>query len=382
VEVFIAFVTFFLILIALITILNALTFPRLFPLPPPFDFRPSVSVLVPARNESAVIAGTVEAWLAQEYTDFELLILDDNSSDSTAEIAQASARGDPRLRVLAGAPLPEGWKGKSWACHQLAEAARGDLLLFTDADVTWQPGALSALVGEVGRSRADLLSVWPKQITHTWAERLVVPLMGFVFLGYLPILAVHYVPWPVFSAAIGQCLVIRRPAYQAIGGHASVREALVEDMALAWNIKHKRLRLRLADGTRLGSVRMYRNWPEVRDGFAKNILAGHANRISLLFLSALIHWSLFLFPCLWLAIGWALPVPGWPVAPVVLSVQGMLIRALTAAVTHQRIGDAVTLPISIISMTLITARAVQWHFSGGPRWKGRVYGKSKYSRVE
>ncbi len=339
-------------------------------------------MLIPARDESTVIAGTVKAWLAQDYADFELLVLDDNSSDGTAGIAQGAARGDSRLHILTGAPLPVGWKGKNWACHQLAEASRGDLLLFTDADVSWRPGALSALVSAMNHSRAGLLTVWPKQITRTWAERLVVPLMGFVFLGYLPILAVHYLPWPVFSAAIGQCLIVRRTAYQAIGGHASVREALVEDMALAWNIKRKHLRLRLADGTRLGSVRMYRNWPEVRDGFAKNILAGHANRLPLLFLSALFHWSLFLFPWLWLVMGWTLPVPGWPIAPMVLSLLGVLIRALTAAVTHQRIGDAITLPISVIAMTLIAVRAVQWYFSGGPRWKGRVYGKSNYSRVE
>jgi len=364
-EIYIAFVTFFLVLIALIAILNALTFPRLHL--SSLVSHPLVSVLIPARNESALIAETVRSWLAQTYPNFEILILDDNSSDGTADLVCRAANGDPRLRILAGKPLPDGWKGKNWACHQLSQAARGDLLLFTDADVRWQPQALTALIAEMTHTRADLLTVWPTQETHTWAERLVVPLMGFVIIGYLPVLAVHYIPWTVFAAAMGQCLVFRRSAYEQIGGHAAVRNALVEDMALAYAIKRKRLRLRSADGAGLISARMYRGWPEVRDGFAKNILAGHGSHLAFLALSTIFHWSLFLFPWVWLFFD--------PLSAALLCTLGVLTRALTAAVTRQRLADALFLPVSVLLMMVIAGRAVQWHFTGGPRWKGRAYGR-------
>ncbi len=368
-QIYLAFVTLFLVLIALIAILNAFTFPRLSVRHQPSadGDQPFVSVLIPARDEAAVIAATVRAWLAQTYANFELLILDDQSSDGTAETARQAAAGDLRLRLLPGAPLPEGWKGKNWACHQLSQAARGEILLFTDAEVRWSPDALSALLAEMSCSRADLLTVWPTQETRAWSERLVVPLMAFVIIGYLPVLAVHHIPWTVFAAAMGQCLAFRRAAYQQIGGHAAVRSALVEDMAFAYAVKRARLRLRAADGAGLISTRMYRNWAEVRDGFAKNILSGHGDSLFFLFLSTLFHWSLFVFPWLWLFFE--------PLQGGLLIALGVLTRALTAAVTRQRPLDALFLPVSVLLMTIVAARAVWWRFTGGPRWKGRVYGR-------
>ncbi|MBI4732439.1 MAG: glycosyltransferase [Chloroflexi bacterium] len=370
---FIAFVTFFLVLIALTAILNALTFPRLSARPVSSTL-PLVSVLIPARDESTVIAGTIKSWLLQTYPHYEVILLDDDSSDDTATIARDAVGNDTRVCILDGRPLPEGWKGKNWACYQLAHAARGEILIFTDADVRWKAGALASLVAEMTHTRADLLSVFPTQITRTWAERLVVPLMGFVIIGYLPVMAVHYIPWPVFSAAIGQCLAFRREAYEAIGGHGAVRDALVEDMVFAWKIKRKKMRLRLADGAGLVSTRMYRNWREVRNGFAKSVLGGHAGSLPLLLLSTLFHWSLFLFPWFWLFFD--------PMQALILGALNVLIRALTAAVTRQRVIDALFLPISVLLMTVVAARAVQWHFTGGPRWKGRAYGKfRKQSRI-
>lgn len=366
---FLAFVTFFLVLFALIAVQNALTFPRLGARPRPVrqDRRPFVSVLIPARDEAAVIADTVRAWLAQTYSNFELLILDDQSSDGTAEVARQAAGGDPRLRLLSGASLPEGWKGKNWACHQLSQAARGEVLIFTDADVRWSPEALQALLDEMERTRADLLTVWPTQETHTWAERLVVSLIGFAVQAYLPVWAVHYLPWPIFAAAMGQCLAFRRSAYERIGGHAAVRSALVEDMALGYAIKGARLRLRAADGAGLISARMYRNWREVRHGFAKNIIGGYGNSVLLVLLSTVFHWSLFVFPWFWVFVN--------PLQGGLLIALGVLTRALTAAATRQRVGDALFLPLSVILMTIITAQAIYWHFTGGPRWKGRTYGR-------
>ena len=366
------FVTSALTLIALIAILNALTFPRLdareLDANPPF-----VSILVPARDEAPRIARTVGLLLAQAYPRFELILLDDASTDGTAERALEAARGDSRFRLLRGQPLPAGWIGKNWACHQLSEAARGEVLLFTDADVFWSPQALAAIVARLTRSRADLLAVFPTQQTESLAERLVVPLMAMTVLGYLPVWAVHFIPWSVFSAANGQCLAFRRAAYERIGGHAAVRAVIVEDMALAGRIKRAGLRLRLADAAGLVVTRMYANWCEVRNGFAKNIIAGHGG-VAPLLLSTLFHWTVFLLPWVWLFSG-----DGRALLPILL---GLTMRALTAVVTRQRLADALLLPASVLAMTAITFQAFVWHVRGGPAWKGRSYGRPGRSPKE
>ncbi|MEJ5308535.1 MAG: glycosyltransferase [Anaerolineae bacterium] len=367
------FTTLMLVVIAVITVLNVLTFPRLHTAPLPIE-TPLVSVLMPARDEAAIIGETIRKLLAQDYPRYELLLLDDHSSDGTADIARQTARGDPRLRILEGAPLPEGWMGKSWACHQLANAARGDILVFTDADVIWEPGALSHLMGEMHRRRSDLHTVWPTQITVTWGERLVVALLAFVIVGYLPVLAVHHIPWPVFAAATGQCLAFRRAAYMAVGGHAAIRASIIDDMAFAKAIKRRKLRLRLADGAGLIRCRMYRGWAAVRDGFAKNILAGHGNSLPLLLLSWAFHWLLFLAPWVWLLAGWLGGPDGWPWQPLCLIGLGVGVRALTAAFSRQRVGDALLLPVSVILMAIIATQAIVWRLRyGGVRWKGRMW---------
>ncbi|HRL10691.1 MAG TPA: glycosyltransferase [Aggregatilineales bacterium] len=358
--------------VTLVATMNVFAFPRVGARPTALASAPRVSVLIPARNEARVIANTVRAHLAQDYPDFEVLVLDDHSDDSTGDIARAA--GDDRLTVHAGQPLPPGWLGKNWACQQLADQAGGDLLLFTDADVRWEPGALAALVSELQRTRADLLTVWPTQITRTWSERLTVPLMALVVVGYLPIIGTHTVPHPAFAAANGQCMLWRREAYLRAGGHEAVRNRIVEDVALARRVKASKMHLIMEDGGGLIACRMYHNWPEVRDGYAKNILHGHGGLIPLL-LSTVLHWLMLLYP--WLLAVIAIMsgdrlLLAWAAALIAL---GVLVRMLTAAVTRQRLLDALLLPASALVMTVIAFRAIYWQFTGGPRWKGRTVGK-------
>lgn len=388
------FITLALSGMAVIAIINTLTFPRL--KPAALSAAPRLSILIPARNEAAVIGTTVKSLLLQTYSNFEIIVLDDNSSDGTATLAQAAAQGDSRLRVITGAPLPRGWLGKNWACHQLAQAAGGEWLVFSDADVRWSPGALAALVAEMGRTQADLLTVWPTQHTHTWGERLVVPLMALVILAYLPLPLVHHTPWPAFAAANGQCLAFRRRAYQNIGGHAALRDNVLEDVAFARRIKGGGLRLRMADGAGLVSCRMYRDWPSVRDGFAKNILAGYGNSVFFLVLTTLFHWLVFLLPWLFLftiypqgAFGsdlrftisdspFTIHYSQFIIHNLLLSLIGLgiCLRMLTAAATRQRLGDALLMPISVLLMTRIAAQSIWWHWRGGPKWKGRIVKRS------
>ena len=370
-NVLIIIVSLVLVAMAGILLSNTFLFPRLRQFPPASPL-PRVSVLIPARDEAAVIKGTLARLDAQDYPDFEVLVLDDHSSDSTAELAR-SVGG--HVRVIAGAALPDGWSGKNWACHQLSQVATGEVLLFTDADVIWQPGALSALVAEFQRTRADLLTVWPTQITVTLPERLIVPLMAMVVMAYLPVVAVHYLPFALFGASNGQCMAWRCGAYQRTGGHQAVRHTVLEDVTLARIVKRLGLRLRMADGASLIGCRMYTDWGSVRDGYSKNIMAGFGGVIPLL-ASIVFHWLMFLFPIVLLQDArygkYGLP----------LVALGVLIRALSAAATRQRIFDAILLPISVLLMTRISAHSLYWRVHlGGPQWKGRVLSRAGQTHV-
>lgn len=356
------FISLALLILGITAVSNFLFFPRLKITQP--TMQPKLSILIPARNETAVIGHTIRALLGQTYRNFELILLDDQSDDGTGASATQAANGDERFRLLAGTPLPPGWLGKNWACHQLSQAATGDYLLFADADVRWAPEALAALLALAEAEKSDLLTVWPTQQTETWPERLVVPLMSFAILCYLPILPVHYTNLPAFAAANGQCLLFRREAYEKVGGHTAVHHNVIEDVALAKAIKAQKLRLRMADGNRLVSCRMYQNWPEVRAGFAKNILAGHGNNIPFLLLSTLFHWLLFIFPWLW----FAATLNVWP---LVLGLVGMILRAATAVFTRQRPHDALLMPLSVLLMSRIAFQSIQWQRRGTAEWKGR-----------
>jgi chlorobactene glucosyltransferase len=273
---------------------------------------------------------------------------------------------------VAGEELPAGWTGKNWACAQLAGQARGDLLIFTDADVTWRPGALEGALAVMQHTQADMLTVWPTQHTETWAERLVVPMMMFVLLAYLPELGVRRLPFASLSAANGQMVAFRRETYRHIGGHHAVAGEIVEDVALARRTKQMGRRLVMALGNGLIIGRMYHNWPEARDGFAKNILAGHGGSPLALLASGVFHTGLFLWPWAWLALGALRPSAGWPDMPLAMLALGILLRALTAAVSGGRVGDALLLPISNLLFWIIALRSLAWHFGrGGPLWKGR-----------
>jgi chlorobactene glucosyltransferase len=359
--------TIVLVTFACLTVVNRWFLPRLRAQQP--TERPFVSILIPARNEAAVIAQTVTSLMQQTYTNFELLVLDDQSSDDTAALARQA--GDERVRVLSGRPLPSGWAGKNWACWQLAQEARGELLLFTDADTRWKPTALAALLAHQQAVQADLLTVWPTQITHTWAERLVVPLMSFVIMGYLPIFMTYYSPFAIFAAANGQCMLWTREAYQRVGGHRTVAPSVLDDVKLARAAKKHGLRLRMADGNTWIACRMYDSWPAVRDGFAKNILAGYGGSIVLLLLAAVLHFVLFLLP--W---GLLLTPSGQPWGAAMIAL-GISARALSAAYSRQRVRDALLLPVSVLLMQRIALHAIYWQFTGGPRWKGRTLHQPK-----
>ena len=309
---------------------------------------PFVSVLVPARNEAHRIPPCLESLLAQDYPNYEVIVLDDHSQDDTAAVVLGQGLSREKRsarRLVEGLPLPAGWTGKAWACHQLAAAARGEYLLFTDADTVHAPGALGAFTQHALTTDAALLSAWPRQVTETWSERAVIPLVYVLLLGALP----HYLLYRLqlrpehargvsgktletLGAANGQFLLFRRDAYEEIGGHAAVRDHLVEDVALGRLVAARTaagLRLINCDGSRLVSCRMYTSFPEVWEGFTKNLRAAFAES----------SFSFWLFGALQTA-GLLLPfvfacLPGingrWWWIPVVQAGWIYVLRALLAA---------------------------------------------------
>ncbi len=331
-----------------------------------------VSVLVPARNEAGVIGASVHSLLRQSHSRLELLVLDDDSDDGTDKAAVEASKNDERMRIIRGEPIPDGWLAKNWACQQLAELAVGEILVFADADVHWQPHALDSLLYELVRTDANMLAVMPTQRTESWPERLCVPLMALAIHAYLPAVAVHRSNHPLLAAANGQCIAFNRAAYDSIGGHAAVRGNILDDIGLARRAKRAGLRLRMVEADGLITCRMYTDWQSVREGYAKNMLAGFGGAAGLI-AGAVFHWVVFLVPWALLGLGFAgVSVPWHPFWALFLVCATLLVRGISSWRTGQRVGDALLLPVSVLLMTVIAGQSLWWHWRhGGPIWKGR-----------
>jgi chlorobactene glucosyltransferase len=257
---------------------------------------PSVSILVPARDEEKNIGKCIRSLLVQDYPNYEVIVLDDQSSDDTPVILERIRVDNPRLIILAGTPPPEGFTGKNWASAQLAEHTKGDLLLFTDADTVFQPQALREIVRVMVGENADLLTGYPRQAMESWGERLLVPFFLWAVLCFTPLWLAYRLRVPSLSAAVGQMMLFRREAYQKVGGHAALGSVTVEDIALARSIKRVGLRWRVMSIIDLISCRMYLGSQEAFAGFTKNLFAAFDFRLGMFLFVYLWLGALFLHP--------------------------------------------------------------------------------------
>ncbi|HYK02769.1 MAG TPA: glycosyltransferase [Thermoanaerobaculia bacterium] len=252
------------------TVLNLLFVPRLRPRAMP-RATPRVSVIVPARDEERSIERTVRALLAQTYPELEVIVVDDRSTDATGAIL--GSIGDPRLVAVNGVEPPAGWLGKPHALHLGAQRATGELLLFIDADIIYAPDAVAAAVARLEESGASMLSLLPHFELHGFWEHVAIPNLAVVAFTMLPLWLANKTRIPLFGAGGGPGNLIRREDYDAIGGHESLKDAVVDDVALARLVRRSGRRSEVALANDLISLRMYQGLREIVDGFTKNSFA-------------------------------------------------------------------------------------------------------------
>ncbi|MFI6265206.1 glycosyltransferase [Micromonospora sp. NPDC051006] len=355
------------------TVLNAARWLRR-PAAPVAEVTEPVAVLLPLRDEADRVAPCLRALLDQRgVPGLRVVLLDDGSTDGTAEVVRAIAGDDPRVTLLTGTAPPPGWLGKPYACWQLATRAdpAATALVFVDADVVLTPHAVAAAVTELRAAGVTLLSPYPRIVAATAADRLVQPLLQWLWLTFLPLRAMERSPRPSLAAAGGQFLVLDRAGYLRAGGHAAVADRILEDIELARAVKRAGGRIALADGSRLAVCRMYDNWPQLRDGYSKSLWAtfGHPGAAAAVLALLLL---LYTAPPL-LALGTL--VAGHPVAALVAAVAyllGVAGRVVTARATGGRWWpDALAHPVSVVVLGWLTLRSYHLRRRRQLSWRGR-----------
>jgi chlorobactene glucosyltransferase len=338
---------------------------------------------MPARNEEQNVAASVQAILAQDYPRFEVIVVDDQSTDGTARILEELGAESSRLRIVKGGPLPNGWAGKPHAIHQALEVARGNWICLIDADTVLTHSALRRCHAAAQRLRADLFTMMTEQIALTFWERTVLPLVLTALAFGFPPARVND-PRRRDAIANGQFILIRREVLDALGGYASIKSEIAEDKAIAERVKGHGFRLVLADGRAVARTRMYASFAALWEGWTKNIYVGLRNRLPLLVLGVL-GVGLLLLASLGLPL-WTVAALAWSASgggPAALAVLGESL-VLWAAILFARARAAVTMGIpevyalttplgAAVFAAMMLASAWKVISGSGVLWRGRRY---------
>ena len=333
---------------------------------------PVVSILIPARDEEKNIETAVRSALANRGVELEVVVMDDDSSDATAEIVAGLARDDRRVRLVRAPRLPKGCCGKTHACARLAEQARGDFLLFVDADVVLSPDAARRMVAQLEGTGTDLISSVPKQETGTLLEKTIIPLIHFILLGYLPIAGMRWRQEVAFAAGCGQLFMARRRAYERSGGHDEFLTSRHDGLWLPRVFRRAGFKTDLFDASDLATCRMYDRDPDLIRGFTKNATEGMGSP------GAIVPWSVLLFG------GQVLPFMLLPfVDPMSGALATRLVIVTIVTVVSTRLVLSVRFRQPLIGVILhpvgvLLILAIQWYALiqslGGKTvaWKGRT----------
>jgi hypothetical protein len=360
---------------ALITVRNLRLYRPLPALDP--KFHPQMSLLIPARDEEAQIGGAVEAALKARAVDIEVIVLNDYSSDGTAAIVQQISKNDPRVRLENAPALPAGWCGKQYACQVLSAFARHSLLVFIDADVRLAPDALARIAAYMRRHDLGLASGFPLQQTGTIAEKLIIPLIHFLLLGFLPIWRMRRSLLPALGAGCGQLICVRRDAYQAAGGHAAIRMSLHDGVTLPRAFRSKGIMTDVFDATSIATCRMYRGAAALWRGFSKNATEGMATPVGLPI------WSVLLFggqvmPFILLPIGLLTAAPKGLIVCAAVAVGLVYANRIALKIRFRQSGLGAALhPVGIVILLVLQWTALVNWSRGRPRvWRKRAYSRA------
>lgn len=337
---------------------------------------PSVSIVVPARNEERGIEAAMRSQLAQDYPAFEVVVVDDGSADATRSILERLAREDARLRVLSGAEPPAGWLGKPHALHEGAAAASGTILLFADADVLYDPRTVREAVALLEAERLDFLALFPAfEMRGFWENVLMpyIPIAYFFGLGFLANSDRH--PWIAAGGGAGN--MVRCEAYAAVGGHAAMRESVIDDVRLAMAVKRGGFRCRVARAEDRVRVRMYRGFREVVDGFTKNASFVFAGAFGFAFLAgtALTVTAALAPIAALLAAAMGAPIAAGDVRLAAGVIMGtLLLRGALARLLSWPRWATWTQPLMAAAWGAIIVRSLYWRFVRREvLWRGRRY---------
>ncbi|TWU46886.1 glycosyltransferase family 2 protein [Rubripirellula reticaptiva] len=331
-----------------------------------------VSVLIPARDEEAAIAKCVSAALASRDVAMEVIVLDDHSTDRTAEVVHELGVADDRVQLITGNPLPSGWNGKQHACFQLAESAKFDRLVFLDADVRLSPEAIAIMAAYQDNKRVHLLSAFPHQETQTWLEKLIIPMMHFILLGFLPLHRMRASTHPSYAAGCGQLFMTTKAAYQRAGTHESIKGSRHDGIKLPRSFRGVGMCTDVIDGTNLAECRMYGNAYEVVQGVLKNASEGIASPTLIVPFTLLLIGSSVL-PVAMLIVSLLTHKPIAILISVFAVVIGHMPRAMAAKSFRQPV-----LGIFLHSFATLIFVSLQWVAFGNSllgrkvAWRGRV----------
>jgi len=351
----------FLIIRFSVTVFNFLSNPKL---PRTVKhYQDKVSILIPARNEAENILQLLYSIKEQDYVNYEVIVLDDSSSDNTFELVSRFSLENDGFKIVKGAELPQGWLGKNFACHQLAQTATGKYLLFIDADEVIKRGLINSLIHRVANNGLSLLSIFTNQVMLSFGEKITVPLMHFILLNLLPLRLVRFSKNPAFSAASGQCMFFEANNYIGNSWHKCVKGKVVEDIEIMKLVKQAGFKTEALLANGLITCRMYKNLGEGINGFSKNLLAGFGNNIIILLLYQLlvISWPVLLF------VNYDLQLLALPLTLIVLS------RIMISFLSGQNVVlNLILHPLQMLLFLLISVKSISNHLLKKGSWKGRL----------
>lgn len=358
------YLSLFLLLIVvirfLVALLNYITRPIL-----PFgkvDGNPLVSVLIPARNEEKNISEILHGLSKQDFSNIEVLVYNDQSTDSTAQIVLEHGKHDERIRLIEGVELPTGWLGKNHACYQLAQRAKGNFFLFLDADVKLSPNFIRNATAYMQQKNLTLLSMFPRQEMETWGERMVIPNMNWILLSLLFLRLVRWSKRRSLAAANGQMMMFNAANYTENQWHEKLKSSPVEDIGISRLVKRKKLRMATLLGTNDISCRMYTSYSESIAGFSKNVTEFFGGSIFATILFALIS---TIGPVL---IVFTLPFPLTLLYFFSLLGSRMLISSLSE---QSPIQNVIFWPVQHAAFLHLVYKAIQFKKGKKLSWKGR-----------